>query len=120
MIRGFAILLGCQLLGELFARATGWPIPGNVLGMVLLLLALLLEVIKVEWVTDASELLLTHMALFFIPVGVAVMLYFDLLAREWLPIVAATVLSTFVVIAITALVTERLAGPAGSGGDDEH
>ena len=31
MIRGFAILLGCQLLGELIARASGWPVPGNVL-----------------------------------------------------------------------------------------
>jgi len=120
MVRGFAILLGCQLLGELIARATGLPIPGNVLGMVLLLLALMFEVVKVEWVTEAAELLMTHMALLFIPVGVAVMLYFDLLAREWLPIVAATVISTFVVIAITALVTERLAGPVRSGANDEH
>ena len=120
MIRGFAILLGCQLLGELIARATGWPVPGNVLGMVLLLLALMLELVKVEWVTEAAELLLSHMALLFIPVGVAVMLYFDLLAREWLPIVAATVLSTFVVIAVTALVTERLADPERPESDDER
>lgn len=115
MLRGLAILLSCQLLGELVVRVSNWPVPGNVLGMVLLLLALLLEVVKLEWVTEAAELLLSHMALLFIPVGVAVMLYFELLAREWLPILAATILSTFVVIAVTGLVTTWLAGDQCDG-----
>jgi holin-like protein len=115
VIRGFAILLSCQLLGELVVRAGDWPVPGNVLGMVVLLLALLLEVVKLEWVTEAAELLLTHMALLFIPVGVAVMLYFELIGREWLPILAATLLSTFVVIAVTGLVTTWLAGDRRDG-----
>ncbi len=119
MIRGFAILFGCQLLGELLTRTTGWPVPGNVLGMTLLLVALMLDVVRLEWVTEAAELLLTNMALLFIPVGVAVMQYFDLLAREWLPIVTATVLSTFVVIAVTALVADRLADPSQAGGGDD-
>ena len=120
MIRGFAILLGCQLFGELLARATGWPVPGNVLGMVLLLLALMLGLVRLEWVSEAAELLLTHMALLFVPVGVGVMLYFDLLAREWLPILAATVLSTFVVLAVTGRVaqafpSDRSEGERGDG-----
>ena len=91
MIRGFAVLLSFQLLGELAVRGFAWPVPGNVLGM----------------------------ALLFVPVGVGVMLYFDLLAREWLPIVAATVLSTFVVLAVTGHVTKGLAKDRceGEGGD---
>ena len=117
MIRGFAVLLSFQLLGELAVRGFHWPVPGNVVGMALLLVALLLGVVRLEWVTEAAELLLTHMALLFVPVGVGVMLYFDLLAREWLPIVAATVLSTFVVLAVTGHVTQGLAGekPEGEG-----
>ena len=115
MIRGFAVLLFFQLSGELAVRGLAWPVPGNVVGMALLLAALLLGVVKLEWVTEAAELLLAHMALLFIPVGAAVMLYFDLLAREWLPIVAATVLSTFVVIAITGHVTQGLAGERREG-----
>lgn len=110
MIRGFAVLLSFQLAGELSVRAAAWPIPGNVLGMALLLVALMLGLVRLEWVTEAAELVLSHMALLFVPVGVGVMLYFDLLAREWLPIVAATVLSTFVVIAVTGHVTQALAG----------
>ena len=119
MIRGFAVLLSFQLLGELVVRGFNWPVPGNVVGMALLLAALMVGMIRLEWVTEAAELLLTHMALLFVPVGVAVMLYFDLLAREWLPIVAATVLSTFVVIAVTGHVTQGLAKESreGEGGD---
>ena len=119
MIRGFAVLLSFQLLGELVVRTGHWPVPGNVLGMALLLIALLLGMVQVEWVTEAAELLLTHMALLFVPVGVGVMLYFDLLAREWLPIVAATVLSTFVVIAVTGFVTQGLARGASAGEESD-
>jgi holin-like protein len=116
MIRGFAVLLSFQLFGELAARGFDWPVPGSVVGMALLLAALILGLVKVEWVTEASELVLTHMALLFVPVGVGVMLYFDLLAREWLPIVAATVLSTFIVIAVTGHVTQGLAKEKRTGG----
>jgi holin-like protein len=120
MIRGFAVLLSCQLLGEVAVRGFTWPVPGNVVGMALLLVALMLGLVRLEWVTEAAELLLTHMAMLFVPVGVGVMLYFDLIAREWLPIVAATVLSTFVVIAVTGHVTQGLARekPGGEGGDE--
>jgi holin-like protein len=120
MIRGFAVLLGFQLLGELLVTLAHWPVPGGVAGMALLLIALVLGLIRQEWVTEAAEVMLTHMALLFVPVGVGVMLYFDLLAREWLPILAATVLSTFVVIAVTGHVTQALAKEraAGEGADE--
>ena len=108
MVRGFAILLGMQFFGEVISRGLGIPIPGNVLGMGLLLLALAVGIIRVEWVQEAADLLLSHMALFFVPAGVGVMVYFDLIAREWFPIVVATVLSTFVVMAVTGKVAGRL------------
>jgi len=120
MVRGFAVLLSFQLLGELAVRTCDWPVPGNVFGMALLLVALMLGLVRLEWVTEAAELLLTHMALLFVPVGVAVMLYFGVIAREWLPILAATILSTFVVMAVTGHVTQGLAKErhGGEGGDD--
>ena len=101
MVRGFALLLTMQFLGELLSRWLALPIPGNVVGMGLLLVFLAAGVVRVEWLEDAAELLLSHMALFFIPAGVGVMVYFDLIRREWLPITVATVPSTFAVMAVT-------------------
>lgn len=108
MVRGFAILLLLQFTGELISSGLHLPIPGNVLGMGLLLLALNLKLVKTEWVEEAVELLLSHLALFFVPAGVGVMVYFDLLAAEWLPIMVSTLLSTFVVMAVTGWVARWL------------
>lgn len=101
MLQGMVLLLVFQLLGEGVSVLLELPIPGNVIGMALMLLALSAGWVKLEWLQEAAELLLSYMAMFFVPAGVGVMLYFDLITREWLPIVAATVISTFVVMAVT-------------------
>lgn len=117
MIRGMACLLAFQGAGELISRGLGWPFPGNVIGMGLLLFALLSGLIKLEWLEDASELLLSHLAMFFVPAGVGVMVYADLIAAEWLPIVVATLVSTFVVMAVTGKLADWLEFN-DEGGDD--
>ena len=101
MVRGMAILLLLQFVGEVISRALAVPIPGNVIGMGLLLGALGLGWVKLEWVQEAADLLLAHFALFFVPAGVGVMVYFDLIAKEWLAISVAMVVSTFAVMAAT-------------------
>lgn len=112
MVKGLSILLIMQFVGEIVSRGLDIPIPGNVLGMGLLLAALGLGVVRLEWVQEAADLLLSHLALLFVPAGVGVMVYLDLIGREWLPIVAATVISTFVVMAVTAW-TELLVARKG-------
>ena len=108
LLKGFAFLLLFQFAGELIVAATGVPVPGNVAGMVLLLVALLSGMVKAEWVEEAAEVLLSHLALFFVPAGVGVMVYFDLIALQWLPICVAMVLSTFVVMAVTGWVEQKM------------
>ncbi|PLX81392.1 MAG: CidA/LrgA family protein [Desulfuromonas sp.] len=108
--RGLTMLLLFQLAGELLSRLGNLPIPGNVLGMGLLLLALLVGWVKVQWLEEAAELLLANLALFFVPAGVGVIVYTGLIARQWLPITLATVLSTFVVMAVTGHLAQRLEG----------
>ena len=116
MLQGLVLLLSFQFIGEFISGALDVPIPGNVLGMGLMLLALLSGVVKEEWLREAAELLLSYMALFFVPAGVGVMLYFDLIAQEWLPIVVGTVFSTFAVMAVTGWVEIRL--DRGESSDD--
>ena len=101
MVRGFACLLFFQFLGEGVVRLLHLPLPGNVVGMALLLAALGVGLVKVEWIQEAAELLLGNMALLFVPAGVGVMAYFGLVARAWLPIVVATLLSSVAVLLVT-------------------
>ncbi len=101
MLQGFVLLLLFQFVGEGLSAWFDLPMPGNVIGMALLLLALICGWVKLEWLQEAADLLLRYMAMFFVPAGVGVMLYFDLISREWLPIIAGTVISTFVVMAVT-------------------
>ena len=111
MVRGLTLLLLFQLCGEFISRVFELPIPGNVLGMGLLLCGLMTGHVDVKWIEEAAELLLSNMALFFVPAGVGVMVYGDLIAAEWLPISVATILSTFVVMAVTGKLAQKLESP---------
>lgn len=113
MVRGLTLLLLFQLCGEFISRSLALPIPGNVMGMGLLLVALATGLVKLKWLEEAAELLLANLALLFVPAGVGVMVYGDLIAAEWLPISVATVLSTFVVMAVTGRLAQHLETPEG-------
>jgi holin-like protein len=108
---GLPILLIFLALGRLIPWVTGLPIPGNVLGMVLLLAALATGLIPLALVERAADKLLNNLGLFFVPPGVGIMLHWGLIRREGLPILAALVLSTFAVLAITGLTARILAKP---------
>lgn len=76
--------------------------PASVIGMVLLLLFLLAGLLKVEHIREKSDFLLANMAFFFIPAGVNVMNYLDILRENWLPLLAVCLLTTVITFAATA------------------
>lgn len=81
--------------------AHGVRLPGSVIGMLLLTAFLQLGWVKLEWIKGLSDFLVSNMGFFFVPPGVALMLYFDLIAAEFWPIVVATVVSTVLVLVVT-------------------
>ena len=101
MVRQCFILFGCLALGGLTVRTTGVKLPSSIIGMLLLTLLLKLKVIKLEWVRGLTDFLIANLGFFFVPPGVALMLYFDLIRAEILPIALATLLSTVIVLIIT-------------------
>lgn len=109
MITGMFYLMGLWLIGEALAALLSLPIPGNVLGMVLLTLGLNKGWIKVEAVKPACDLLTWNMAFLFVPPGVGLMLYFDLIARQWLALGLPWLVSTFLVMIAAGLIQQRLA-----------
>ncbi len=101
-INGLAILLVYQLVGEVTALFLQIPVPGPVLGMLMLFLTLLLRGKATDPMDTAANGLLSHLSLLFVPAGVGMMVHFVRIADEWLPIVAALVLSTIVSMVVTA------------------
>ncbi len=104
MIRQCAILFGCLALGELIVYLTGVHLPSSIIGMLLLTTFLKLGWIKLQWVRGMSDFLVANLPFFFVPPGVALMLYFDIIAADFWPIVIASVVSTIVVLAVTGWV----------------
>lgn len=101
MFRQLAIIIGCLAVGEFIVWLTGITIPSSILGMLLLTTLLKVGIIKLEWVETCSDFLVKNMGFFFVPPGVALMLYFDIIRAEFIPIVVATVLSTVLVLVAT-------------------
>ncbi len=91
MIRQCAILFGCLALGELIVFFTGIKLPSSIIGMLLLTLFLKLGWIKLHWVQGMSDFLVANLGFFFVPPGVALMLYFDVIASEFWRIVTASI-----------------------------
>jgi holin-like protein len=99
----FALLLFFLGVGNAISLGLKLHVPGNVIGMILLTVCLLTKILDIKRVEPAADMLLSEIGLFFVPPGVAVMLYFDLIAKQWLPLLAAIVGSLLAVLWATAL-----------------
>jgi holin-like protein len=106
-LKGLAWLLIAQSLGEALTRLAHLGLPGPVLGLLIMLVALRLEAVR-KAVGAAAELLLAHLSLLFVPVGVGVMTHLGLLAEYGLRIGVALVLSTWLGLLAAALVLRAL------------
>lgn len=108
MIRQCFILFGCLALGELIVYLTGIKLPSSIIGMLLLTLFLKLKWVKLHWVQGLSDFLVANLGFFFVPPGVALMLYFDVIKAEFIPIVVSTVISTILVLVSTGWVHQYI------------
>lgn len=108
MVNALLALLACQLAGEALVRLAGLPVPGPVVGLVLLLVALTALRPLIGGVPDALEKvtggLLSHLSLLFVPAGVGVMVHAQRIKADWLPLAVALVASTILTIAVSAVV----------------
>jgi holin-like protein len=102
------VLLAFLGIGRLISTLFGLPIPGSVIGMILLAVALGAGIVRERWVAATSELLLRYLALLFVPPGVGLMLYFGLLQEAWVAIGVSVVVSTIVVLLLVGSVHQRL------------
>jgi holin-like protein len=120
MIASLSLILLCQLAGEVFVRALTLPMPGPVVGLLLLLVLLLARdrfkvlargPLQQDGVENASRGLLAHLSLLFVPAGVGVVQKLDLVAEHGIAIMvvlAISVVVTLLVTVATFLLASRL------------
>ncbi len=108
MLNTLLILLIFQTMGEGLVYILSLPVPGPVIGMLLLLVYLIWKKNVAAQLAPTTSQLLAHMALLFVPAGVGISVHMHRIADEWLPIVVALVVSTLVSIVVTAFVVNKL------------
>lgn len=108
MLAFITLLLLCQLIGEVISKGLGLPLPGPVIGMVILFLGLTIRGGVPTGLQEVAGNLLQHLSLLFVPAGVGVILHLSLIGEEWLPLSLALIGSAVVTIAVTALVMRLL------------
>jgi holin-like protein len=127
VIASLSLILLCQLAGEILVRGLKLPMPGPVIGLVLLLALLLARdrfaalargPLQGDGVENASRGLLANLSLLFVPAGVGVVQKLDLVTEHgiaFLGVLAISVIVTLLVTVATFLAASRLAARGGSG-----
>jgi holin-like protein len=103
MLSALTLLLVLQLIGEVFVQWFALPVPGPVIGLLLLFSGLLWRGRLGDELRTTANALLQHLSLLFVPAGVGVMIHAARVADEWLALSLALVGSTLLSMAVTAL-----------------
>ncbi|GGG19702.1 CidA/LrgA family protein [Paenibacillus aceti] len=103
-----AVLFFISLAMNFIAKWLHLPIPGTILGIIVLFILLKTNVIKLSWIEQGANWLLAELLLFFIPAAVGVMNYMSLLEHDGVRILLVVISSTVVVMASSGLVATRI------------
>lgn len=102
IIKQFGIIFSICWISTLIEHLLPFSFPASVIGMLLLFVCLLTGILKIDHIREKSDFLLANMAFFFIPAGVNVINYLDILKANWLPLLLICILTTIITFAATA------------------
>ena len=108
MFRQFALIIGITYLGNILSDVWHLPIPGTVIGMLILFFLLYFKFIKLSSVEAAADTLISNLAFLFIPPAVALIAKLDVLRDTWGQILFITVVSTAVTLVVTGYTADIL------------
>lgn len=100
----FLISVAMNRLAELLHL----PIPGSILGIIVIFALLKTKVIKLTWIEQGANLLLAELLLFFIPSAVGIMKYIPLLESDGVRILVVVISSTFIVMLSSGLIASKI------------
>lgn len=108
LLRQTALLLLLVFIGEFLNKVCKIPVPGNILGMILLLAALATGIIKLKQIEEISQFLLNHLSVMFVPAGVGLLAVTGVLKSSWYFLLLIVVITTILVMSTTGLVVRLL------------
>ncbi|WP_276643691.1 CidA/LrgA family protein [Siccibacter turicensis] len=101
-VRAFIVLYACLYAGIGLASLLPVAIPGSIIGMLILFVLLSLQIVPAKWVKPGCHALIRYMVLLFVPIGVGVMQYTDVLRAQFGPVVVSCAISTLVVFLVVS------------------
>ena len=106
------LLILLQLIGESIVQVSGLPVPGAIIGLILLYAILIWRGEISDEMSRTSGFLLQNLGVLFVPAGVGVIAYLPMIATQWWSILLVLLVSVTATIAITGLVVTWLSPPA--------
>ena len=102
IIRQIGIIFTVCWLSQVIAEFLPFDFPASVIGMIFLFICLVTGLLKIEHIQEKSDFLLGNMAFFFVPAGVSIMNYFDILKSSAVQLLIICIVSTVITFAVTA------------------
>jgi holin-like protein len=119
-LRAFIFIYLCLYAGTFIASLLPITSPGSIIGMLILFVLLALQIIPAKWVKPGCSVLIRYMALLFVPIGVGVMQYYDLLKAQYGPILVSCFISTLVVFLVVSWSSHIVHGERKVVGEKEN
>ncbi len=114
MVNALLIILCCQFTGEMIVHFSGVAIPSSVVGMVILLVGLIIKGSVPDDLDKTTSEFIKYIGLLFVPAGAGVSLYLNLIAEQWLVILAASFTATIATLILTAYAFKLLEKKRGT------
>lgn len=103
-----ALILGICYAGDLIHDYTGISVPGNILGMLILLLLLCLKIVKLDQIREVSDFFLKRLSFFFLPPAIGLMLVGDDVKSQWPLLLFLCIVITIVTMVTTGWTVQLL------------
>lgn len=104
LFKQFLLIISFTYAGEIVSKLFKLPVPGSVIGMLLLFAALYFKVVKVDDVETVGVFLLDNLSILFLPAGVGIMVFFPVIRETWWSLLIVT----FIVTILTMVVVGRI------------
>ena len=118
-VRALVLIYACLYAGIYLSSLLPITIPGSIIGMLILFVLLALQILPAKWVNPGCYILIRYMALLFVPIGVGVMQYYDLLRAQFGPIIVSCATSTLIVFLVVSWSTHLVHGERKVVGKEE-